>query len=345
MSATLLGVLLALHAVTTPASAQPWTEGPVGLVAGLDPQTDRPYLQLASRGLPVFPTITVTCDGTARTFPLTRSEDTGRRRVAVYEVPLEAARAMLYARECRAFVPRHAFTLPPGHLWTVWAKLPEAPRILEGRVVDVVDGDTITVALGDRVETVRYIGIDAPELATRGRGAVPGGREAANANAALVARRTVRLELDTQERDVHGRLQAYVYAGERLVNAELLQQGYARLMTVPPNVRYAERFVKLEQEARDARRGLWGDPTERDAPATTLPAPDRPTAGGRRGVAPESAWACPATHPIKGDFTTRPGDRCIYHVPGGSLYRRARADRCYLSDQEARQDGCERSPQ
>jgi micrococcal nuclease len=68
----------------------------------------------------------------------------------------------------------------------------------------------------------------------------------------------VRLELDVQPRDQYGRLLAYVYVGEVVVNAELVRQGYALLSTVPPNVTHEALFVRLQREAREARRGLWG---------------------------------------------------------------------------------------
>jgi micrococcal nuclease len=46
--------------------------------------------------------------------------------------------------------------------------------------------------------------------------------------------------------------------GELMVNAELVRLGYAQVLTVPPNVRHAELFRKLQADARDHRRGLWG---------------------------------------------------------------------------------------
>jgi hypothetical protein len=49
------------------------------------------------------------------------------------------------------------------------------------------------------------------------------------------------------------------------------------------------------------------------------------------------------THPIKGNFTTYSGERCIYHAPGGAFYGKTKPERCYTSDEEARQDGCRAS--
>ena len=135
---------------------------------------------------------------------------------------------------------------------------PAAPgEAIEGTVVRVVDGDTIHVKLWERVEKVRYIGVNTPETHHPTRGQEPGGREAAEMNRRLVAGQRVRLELDVRARDRHGRLLAYVWVGDLMVNAELVRLGYAQVMTVPPNVKHQELFVKLQREARDAGRGLW----------------------------------------------------------------------------------------
>jgi hypothetical protein len=50
----------------------------------------------------------------------------------------------------------------------------------------------------------------------------------------------------------------YVYVGDTFVNAYLVQHGYALVSTYPPDVKYQERFVELQREAREAGRGLWG---------------------------------------------------------------------------------------
>ena len=135
---------------------------------------------------------------------------------------------------------------------------PAAPgEAIEGTVVRVVDGDTIHVKVWERVEKVRYIGVNTPETHHPTRGEEPGGREAAEMNRRLVVGQRVRLELDVRARDRHGRLLAYVWVGDLMVNAELVRLGYAQVMTVPPNVKHQELFVKLQREARDAGRGLW----------------------------------------------------------------------------------------
>jgi micrococcal nuclease len=147
--------------------------------------------------------------------------------------------------------------LLPLVLLSLLAAPPSSGQRLEGSVIRVVDGDTIHVKLGERVEKVRYIGVNTPELHHPTRGEEPGGRAAAAVNRRLVGGQRVRLEHDVQSRDRHGRLLAYVWIGELMVNAELIRLGYAQVMTVPPNVRHQDLFLKLQREARDAGRGLW----------------------------------------------------------------------------------------
>ncbi|MCE2463204.1 MAG: thermonuclease family protein [Dehalococcoidia bacterium] len=122
----------------------------------------------------------------------------------------------------------------------------------EVRVIRVIDGDTIEVSGGRRV---RYIGVDAPEVS-----GVPQhyGPEATDSNNSLVAGRMVTLEKDVSDVDRFGRLLRFVYADGILVNAELVREGYARARVYPPDTAYAECFAVLEQEAMEAKRGVWG---------------------------------------------------------------------------------------
>jgi micrococcal nuclease len=136
----------------------------------------------------------------------------------------------------------------------------EALRTLTGPVVYVVDGDTVDVQLDGRRVRVRYIGINTPETKHPQKGVEPFGPEAVEANRRLVEGQTVRPELDVQHWDHYQRLLAYVYVGATMINAELVRQGYAQVATFPPNVRYQDRLRALQQEAREAQRGLWGKP-------------------------------------------------------------------------------------
>ena len=124
-------------------------------------------------------------------------------------------------------------------------------------VTRVLDGDTIEVEVGGERERVRYIGIDTPETDHAREVVRRLAARATEANEALVAGREVRLELDAERRDRYGRLLAYVWVGDTLVNERLLREGYAQVYTRPPNVRYADRFLAAQRSARAEGLGLW----------------------------------------------------------------------------------------
>lgn len=145
-----------------------------------------------------------------------------------------------------------------------------AQSAITGTVERVVDGDTIKVWIGNTLETVRYIGVDTPETVHPNRGVEPYGKAASEFNRGLVDGRSVRLEFDVERRDHYGRLLAYVYVDTIFVNAELISQGFAQLMTVPPNVQHVDQFISLQGIARDANLGLWGLESSRIDPQSDL---------------------------------------------------------------------------
>lgn len=129
----------------------------------------------------------------------------------------------------------------------------------DARVTRVVDGDTIKVDMGGVPDTVRYIGMDTPESVKPGVPVQCDAERASHRNAQLVAGRRVRLVVGAEPRDRYGRLLAYVYRRDdgQLVNEELLREGLARTLTIPPNDRLAARFARVQAAARAAGRGLW----------------------------------------------------------------------------------------
>jgi micrococcal nuclease len=121
-------------------------------------------------------------------------------------------------------------------------------------VTEVIDGDTIGVTYSGAHESVRLLGIDTSEI---------GEAFSAEATAALrtlLLGRTVRLEFDVVRRDQYDRVLAFVWVGSTTANAEMLRLGLATLYTVPPNVLYVEVLRAAQDEARAARRGMWGAP-------------------------------------------------------------------------------------
>ena len=148
------------------------------------------------------------------------------------------------------------------------------PDSVEALAVRAVDGDTIEVEIEGESYKVRYIGIDTPELHHPTKPVEYYAQEAYEKNRELVEGKTVYLEKDVSETDRYGRLLRYVYVGDVFVNAYLVQQGYALVSTYPPDVKYQERFLELQREAREAGRGLWGPVLTPPSPGEVVIDPD-----------------------------------------------------------------------
>ena len=118
----------------------------------------------------------------------------------------------------------------------------------------VIDGDTIELTDGRRV---RYIGIDAPEVAHGDTKEECFGGQAQEENRKKVYGRKVRLEKDNSETDSYGRLLRYVFVDDAFVNEQLVSGGFARVWSVAPDEKYRDQLFAVQQEARASNRGLW----------------------------------------------------------------------------------------
>ncbi len=127
-------------------------------------------------------------------------------------------------------------------------------------VTRVVDGDTFWIDDGSgKGLKIRLTGVDAPEPRNSGK-KLKGyfGSESSGYLANLLDGQQVRLEYDVSRFDRYGRTLAYAYLRDgTFVNADLVKNGYATVMTMPPNIRHAEEFVKLAEKARKQKKGLW----------------------------------------------------------------------------------------
>jgi micrococcal nuclease len=149
---------------------------------------------------------------------------------------------------------------------------PKPANLFQALVTRVIDGDTIQVRLRNGPsERVRLLGIDTPEVhdsAKLDRDARQSGKSREEIRAlgrlawdftrSRLEGKDVWLELDVQTRDAYGRLLAYVWLGDgAMFNVVILREGYAQVLTIPPNVRYVDLFLVCQREAREHRRGLW----------------------------------------------------------------------------------------
>jgi len=151
-------------------------------------------------------------------------------------------------------MPRSSTTLIPFLFCLIpagcSAQQPRPPVSQACTISRVSDGDSFRCSDGRRV---RLIGIDSPESQQQPIGA--------EARAALVRLMppgsTVRLETDVAPYDQYGRALAYAWAGTTLINETMVQDGWAVLYTVPPNLKYVDRLRRAQEEARARRTGLW----------------------------------------------------------------------------------------
>lgn len=133
----------------------------------------------------------------------------------------------------------------------------EKPQGQPSRVTRVVDGDTVEAHYGGQVVDVRLIGIDTPETVHPSQPVGCLGKEASAFTERNLEGEPIRLEFDIERTDRYGRLLAYVWIGDKLFNEQILAKGFAQVSTYPPNVKYEDRFIKAQRQARNNNRGLW----------------------------------------------------------------------------------------
>lgn len=154
--------------------------------------------------------------------------------------------------------------------------LAEARDRTAARLARIIDGDTLVVDLAGRREHVRLIGIDAPEKEFNDKAGfdarrtqrdvaaiVELGKRSRRQVETLLARESaLQLEFDVEKRDRYGRILAYVYLSDgTMLNERIIDAGYARLMTKPPNVRHVDRLRAALARAKRGKHGLWAETT------------------------------------------------------------------------------------
>ena len=128
----------------------------------------------------------------------------------------------------------------------------------------VIDGDTVILKNGKKV---RFIGIDAPEIDHENHQAEPLGYAARSFNTKLIGSKGIRLEYGQEKRDHYKRLLAYVFLQDNtFVNRELVQSGLATVLSIPPNLKYADNLLQAQRDAMSGKRGMWGSWSEKQQP-------------------------------------------------------------------------------
>ena len=241
----------------------------------------------------------------------------------------------------------------------------------EGVLVErVVDGDTFVLEDGQRV---RLIGVDTPESVhpDKSKNTEFGKEASAFAKEALEGKRVI-LEKDVSDTDRYGRLLRYVYLEDgTFFNEYLVKEGYAKVYTYPPDVKFSDVFVEAERYARENNKGLWAlddegesdsSGKEKEPPESVEPNENGTTTDKNTGNtnsspittntpntpnATDNANTSPApsngSHEgeIKGNINSK-GEK-IYHVPGGAYYDRTVAEEWFKTEEEAQAAGYRKS--
>lgn len=133
---------------------------------------------------------------------------------------------------------------------------------LAGYIRKVVDGDTFVILEGEEEIRVRLIGVDTPESVAPPEYAKENTEEGRLVSDIVKERfkgKKVRCMRDATLMDVYGRELVYIFLEDgTMLQDWLLVNGLAQVMTIPPNVRYADHFVALEQQAKERGAGIWG---------------------------------------------------------------------------------------
>lgn len=131
-------------------------------------------------------------------------------------------------------------------------------NFISAKVIKVVDGDTLNVEIDGKKETIRLLLIDTPETVHPIKPVQPFGPEASEFLKDKLNGNDIRVELGIGERDKYGRLLAYVYVEDQMVNKQLLERGLARVAYVfEPNTKYIDEFYDIQKQAQQKEVGIW----------------------------------------------------------------------------------------
>ncbi len=133
------------------------------------------------------------------------------------------------------------------------------------RVLDVIDGDTFTIDDEYR-SRIRMLGINTPEILTEAGPGEPFANKAKDYLAALIENKTVRFEYGNEKFDQYGRILAYVFKDDELVNEKILEMGLGRSFIFKEQIKYNQQLLKAESQAKKARKGIWGNPKSFEYP-------------------------------------------------------------------------------
>lgn len=205
---------------------------------------------------------------------------------------------------------------------------PAEPTVTLHKITSVVDGDTAKVSIDGKIESIRIIGIDTPEIGSR---LECFGNEAKTRAQQLLSGKSVYVELDPSqgERDKYGRLLAYLVIDNTTdFGEQMIRQGYAHEYTYNLPYKKQSTYKSAETYARNNKLGLWTD--------------GACGAYNKTQQEPEPAPVTTASNGeclIKGNISSKNEEK-IYHVPGQQAYSRTKistdkGEKWFCNEQDA----------
>ncbi|MFB6465667.1 thermonuclease family protein [Cytobacillus sp. Hz8] len=183
-----------------------------------------------------------------------------------------------------------------------------------GKVVYVVDGDTIDVKLANgKEERIRMLLVDTPETKHPTKPVQPFGPEASAFTKKTLLHQQVQLELDVSERDQYGRLLAYVYLNGKMYNETLLEEGLARVVVYASNTKYVDEFKAIQKKAQEKEIGIWSLENYRTE--------EKKQAENEEKIPNQKCK-------IKGNINSR-GEK-IYHTPDSPSYKQTKPENGFV---------------
>lgn len=204
--------------------------------------------------------------------------------------------------------------------------------LITAQVTRVVDGDTVKVNLDGKEETVRLLLIDTPETVHPSKSVQPFGPEASSFVKELLNGADIQLELDIGERDKYGRLLAYLYVDDQMVNEMLLEKGLARVAYVfEPNTKYVDEFYEIQKQAQQQEIGIWS--IENYATDQGFEDENVEVQKNTNEVSRETKEGCT----IKGNINSK-GEK-IFHTEESPSYKVTKPEEMFCSEAEAIEAG------
>jgi len=211
--------------------------------------------------------------------------------------------------------------------------------LVNAKVTDVIDGDTVKVMYKGKEETIRMLLIDTPETHHPKLGVQPYGMQASNYMKNLLTGKTVQVEPAVNEgRDKYGRLLAYLFIDGQSVQQKVLEKGLARVAYIyPPNTKYLDEYRAAEAKAKEKKIGVWsvtGYAREDGYHPEVMKGKIEQTVTSQTNqvrLEPDASGNC-GGH-IKGNISSN-GDK-IYHLPSDRYYKVTKAEQCFINEQDA----------